>query len=245
MIAHFTKHAAPLAALALGVGLSGCNVSVNWDDVDGVAFSEFDQSGDAPDAISMSGVDEVIITDGESFSMTLEGDEDAQDALRFDRSGDELRIGRDSGIYSGNGKAIVRITMPAPSALSTSGTSSIQSEVMASDAEIDTSGTSSISVIKLESDSLDLDMSGASQVTAAGSVERLIIDLSGSTSASLRELLAYDVKADLSGASSATLSSNGIVEADLSGASKVTVIGSAKCSGDTSGASSLDCGPAD
>lgn len=242
MIAHFAKNAAPLAALSLG--LTACDYSINWSGVDGVAFSEFDQSGDAPGAISMSGVDEVIISDGESFSMTLEGDKGAQDALRFERSGDELRIGRDSGIYEGNGKAVVRITMPAPSALSTSGTSSIQSEVMASDAQIETSGASSITIANLKSDTLDLDMSGASKVTATGSVKRLMVDISGSGSASMRKLLADDVRADLSGASSITLSSNGSVEADMSGASKFTVVGSAKCTGDTSGAASLDCGPA-
>ena len=46
MIKHIAQRSAPLAALALGAGLAGCSVSYDFNEVDGVPLSEFDQSGD-------------------------------------------------------------------------------------------------------------------------------------------------------------------------------------------------------
>ena len=239
------RRAAPFAILALGIGLAGCSYAVDWGEVEGVAFSEFDQSGASPTKISLNGSDTVIITEADAFSLALEGDSDAQEALRFDRFDNALTISRDQNIYNGNAKAVIRISMPAPSALSVSGAARMESEVMADDAQIDLSGSSSLTVANLNASALDLDMSGATTLTATGSVERMTIDLSGSSAARLGELVANEVQIDMSGATNVTLASNGAVGGDMSGASKLTVTGSATCSVSSSGVANITCANAE
>ena len=64
MIKNIAQRSAPIAALAMGLGLAGCSYSVDWGEVDGVPLSEFDQSGDAPTEVALAGSDQVVITEG-------------------------------------------------------------------------------------------------------------------------------------------------------------------------------------
>ncbi|MEM7780436.1 MAG: head GIN domain-containing protein [Pseudomonadota bacterium] len=245
MISKLAKQAAPIAVLALGVGLAGCSYSVEWDEVSGVPLSEFDQSGEAPEGIKLAGPDQVVITDGDSLSITLDGDSAAGEALRFDRSGNELTIARDQEAYDGSARAVVRIAMPAPSGLTIAGSGEIESSAMASEAEIEIAGSGTIIVTEIDADLLDLDIAGSGSVTAAGSAERLDIDIAGAGNVRLSELTADDVKIDIAGSGNVRLASNGIVDADIAGSGNILVTGSAQCSLSSAGSGTLTCQPAD
>ncbi len=134
----FARSAAPIAALVLSTTVSGCYFTGDWDEeVSGVPLAELDMSGDAPDTIRLRGPDKVVISEGDTLTITLDGNEDAGEALRFDRDDNRLSIARDKDVYDGSRTATVLISMPAPSNLEIAGSGNIEAATMASEAEIE------------------------------------------------------------------------------------------------------------
>lgn len=236
--------AGPAIALAMGVALSGCGFSGNWNSVEGVPLAELDMTGDAPTEIALAGPDKVEITEGDTLSITLEGDSEAGAALRFDRDGDTLNIARDSEAYDGRGTAIVKITMPAATHLSIAGSGSIAADTMASDAEIDIAGSGDVTVASITAEELDIDIAGKGNVTAAGTTGRLSVGIAGSGDVRFAELMADDVEIDIAGSGDVALASNGSVKASIAGSGDIVVTGSATCSLDSAGSGTLTCRPA-
>lgn len=247
MFAGFAKRAAPIAALAMSVGLSGCWVpgSGNWERVDGVPLAELDTSGDAPDTIWLAGPDKVVITEGDTLSITLDGDDEAGEAMRFEREGSRLSIARDPEVYDGRGEAIVRITMPAAANLEIAGSGEIEADTVASSAELEIAGSGDITVANVDSESLEVEIAGSGDVRAAGRTQRLSVEIAGSGNVDLSELMSDDVSVGIAGSGDVRLASNGTVDANIAGSGNVTVIGSASCSVSSAGSGSVNCRPAE
>ena len=243
MIAHFMKRFAPAAALAIAATLPGCAYIDDWDKVDGVPLAELDMSGEAPTAIELSGSDKLVITEGDSLTITLEGDRDAGDALRFDRNGDRLSIARDRSVFDGSGTAIVRMTLPSPSTLSVAGSGTIESATMSGNAQIEIAGSGDISVESMKVDNLSVEIAGSGDVRAAGTATKLSIEIAGSGNVRLTELTADDVSVEIAGTGDVELASDGKVHAEIAGAGDVQVTGSATCTLDKAGSGSLTCTP--
>ncbi len=244
MIQEFAKRAAPIAVLMLGTSLSGCgfvSMDMDWDEVEGVPLAELDMSGDAPDEISLAGPDSLIITEGDGMTITLDGDSEAGDALRFDLDGDELTIARDNNVYDGSKRAIVRLTIPAPETLGIAGSGDIESATMASRAEIEIAGSGSITVAAIDAEDLDVAIAGSGDVSAAGSAQSLDVSIAGTGNVRLGELMADNVSVSIAGSGNVDLASNGRVDGSIAGSGNITVTGSATCSVDTAGSGKLTC----
>ncbi len=245
MFNSFTRRAAPLVVLALGASLSGCAYIVgDWDEVDGVTIGDLDMSGDAPDTIELAGPDKVIITEGEGLTITLEGDEQASEALRFDRNGGELTIARDRSIFDGSGTALVRITMPAPKNLEIAGSGDIEAAALAKSAEVDIAGSGNVTVNTLEADDLEIDIAGSGTVSASGTAKELDISVAGNGDVKFADVMADTVSISIAGSGDVALSSNGSVSASIAGSGDVVVTGSASCTVSSAGSGSLTCRPA-
>ena len=265
MITSAFRRAAPIAAIAFSVALSGCAYLI--DDVmefDGVALSDLDTSGDAPSRIMIAGPDDVVITEGEAWAVTVDGDGGAAEAVRFKHDDDRLTIGRESGVFDGRGKAIVRITMPPPSELSIAGSGSITAPTMASDAsleikgsgditveeiaadtvEFDIKGSGDVAVAALEANKVEVDIKGSGDVRAAGKADRLEVDIKGRGKVDLAELTADEASVDIKGSGDVEFASDGRVTADIKGSGDILVTGDATCSQDVKGSGSLRCEPA-
>lgn len=244
-MSNWFKRLAPLAVLTLGATLSGCSYSVDWGEVSGVPLAELDMSGDPPTNIQLAGPDRIEITEGTGLDITVEGDADAGDALRFDRDGNRLTIARDSDIYDGRGKAIVRIQMPAPSTLGIAGSGEIGSATVAETAELEIAGNGEIKVASVTSERLQVEIAGSGDVEAKGTAQKLTVEIAGSGNVNLEELVADDVEVEIAGSGDVVVASDGRVSADIAGSGNVRVIGSASCSVDAAGSGSLTCRPAD
>lgn len=234
----------PAFALAMGVALSGCGFSGNWNTVEGVPLAELDMAGEAPTEIALSGPDKIEITEGDTLAITLEGDADAGAALRFDRDGDSLTIGRDTKVYDGRGTAIVKITMPPASHLSISGSGSIQAATMSADAEIDVAGSGDITVASITAQELEVDIAGSGNITVSGTAAKLSVDIAGAGDVRMGDLMADEVTVDIAGSGDVALASNGTVNASIAGSGDIVVTGSATCSLDSAGSGTLSCRPA-
>ena len=237
------KRAAPIAALALGAALSGCAYVNDWEDVRGVPLAELDTSGEAPTHISLAGPDKVVISEGDSLTITIEGNSDAGEALRFDRDGNRLSIARDRKVYDGSGSATVLMTMPAPGELSIAGSGRIESATLARTAELEIAGSGAISVESVEADRLEVEIAGSGDVLAAGTASVLSVEIAGSGDVRLGDLNADDVSVSIAGSGNVTVASNGTVDASIAGSGDVVVNGSATCSVSSAGSGSLTCRP--
>jgi hypothetical protein len=232
-----------LPVLALGASLSGCNVS--WsNDASGVPLAELEMGGDAPSEVTLAGPDEVVITEGETFAITLDGDKDAGEALRFDRKGDELTIARNRSFWDGKGSAIVRITMPAAQSLNIAGSGSIKADTVAAKAELEIAGHGDIEVAKIAAETLDVEIAGSGNVKAAGSAKKLMVDILGSGDVTLQDLTADTAKVKIAGSGDVAFASDGTVDVSIAGSGDVAVTGNAKCSFQSAGSGTVTCKPA-
>jgi len=244
MTHNFFRRIAPAIVLALGASLSGCYVNFDVSNFEGVPLAELDMGGDPPSALELAGPDSVVVTDGAEFAVTIDGDPDAVDAVRFDRDGETLEIGRDTDIFDGSGTATIRVTMPAPRELAIAGSGSIESSTMASEAAIEIAGSGDVSVANMSAEQLEVGIAGNGDVKSAGTVTKLEISIAGSGNAEFSGLKAETVEISIAGSGNIDLASDGTVDASIAGSGNIRVTGNATCSVDTAGSGSLSCKPA-
>jgi hypothetical protein len=243
MLNRFFKRMAPLAALAMGATLAGCDrmeIKIDGFETDGVPLSELDMSGDPPSSLAMLGPDTVIISEGDSLDIDVEGDDEAVDALRFTFENGMLGVMRDLEVSS-KGKATVRVTMPAPEELSMAGSGRIESFAMAERAEVNIGGSGSIAIEEFAADRLDINIGGSGDVSGKGTAERLEINIGGSGKVRLDGLKADRADINIAGSGDVSFASDGTVEANIIGSGDVNVKGNAKCEVNALGSGSLNC----
>ena len=250
------------STLPMALGLAGCfDVDVKINGQEGVPLSQVDTSGAAPVELVLAASDNVIVTQGDTLSIDVEGSDDAVAAVRFIVDGDLLGITRDEDFWDESDQATIRITMPAPREVTITGSGDIQAQGLADNAKVsvlgsgnftgaDTQATSldvniggsgSVKFGTLAVDSMDVNLGGSGSVSAAGTTQRLELNLGGSGSASLSKLKADDAEISIAGSGSVSLQSDGTVEANILGSGSVNVKGSAKCTENAMGSGSLSC----
>ncbi|MEM7781503.1 MAG: head GIN domain-containing protein [Pseudomonadota bacterium] len=232
-----------VAALAATTVLAGCNSSATINGEEGVPLSELDQSGAAPTELVVAGSDKVIVTEAETLSITVEGDDEAVERVRFVRDGDLIGVTREGGDWGGSGSAVVRIAMPAPRELVLGGSGEVEAETIASEAEVVIGGSGSMSIARIDAEDLEVTIGGSGSVKAAGSTKALELTIGGSGSANFGKLTADTAEISIGGSGSVSLMSDGEVEASIGGSGSIDVTGSAECTLDSFGSGSLNCRP--
>ncbi len=245
MLHKIIKGIAPVAAVALAAGLAGCdNVDVTINGNEGVPLSELDMSGDPPEAVAMMGPDTVIISEGDTLEIDVEGDSEAVDAVRFVLDDGTLGVLRENDGWKGKGQATIRVTMPAPRELDMAGSGRIESFGMADTAEINMAGSGTIAVAELAASSLEVNMAGSGSVSGAGSADQLEVSMLGSGGVKLDELKADRAEVSIAGSGDVAFASDGEVEANIAGSGNVRVIGRATCEVNAFGSGKVSCEPA-
>lgn len=242
MIQRLLKGLAPIAALAMGSALSGCgNMDLKINGEEGVPLSELDMSGAAPTELVVAANANVILTEGDALDITVENDD--ENALRFVLDQDLLGVTRDPDLEIKDGKAVVRITMPAPSSIVIAGSGSVEAATVASRADIAIGGSGSISIAEIASEALEIAIGGSGSVRGAGTTESLEISIGGSGDVAMPELKAERAEIAIGGAGDVEFASDGEVEATIAGAGNINVTGSAKCTVSAFGSGTLNCTP--
>ena len=235
------KLAGAASVLAATIGLPGCiNIDTGFS---GVPLDEIDTSVSAPVNFALSGPDDVFLTVGDELDIQVEGDPDVVEDLRFKLDGDTLGVGRESGWDSAKGKAIIRITMPAPRELSLAGSGDIDAATLASEAEVSVAGSGSVKVESVASDDLDISVAGSGSLTASGTAKTLEISIAGSGDINFANLEADTVEVSIAGSGGVELASDGTVEASIAGSGDVRVTGSATCQSSSIGSGTVTCRP--
>jgi hypothetical protein len=249
-------------ALPLALGLAACSgMDGTINGQAGVPLAEVDTSGSAPPELIVAGPDTVVVTQGDTLSIDVEGSDDAVAAVRFVLDDNFLGVTREQDSWDYTSAATVRVTMPPLREVSVSGSGGAEVDALAQNAEVSLSGSGSFSGGQVEvqtleigvsgsgsarfdritAETIEIGLSGSGSVYGEGSAGRLEASLSGSSGIDFAELKAEDARISVSGSGSVSLQSDGTVTADLSGSGSVRVKGSAQCTENASGSGSLVC----
>lgn len=238
----FTKAFGPIIAIALAAGAAGCEGKIKVNGDEGKPLSELDLTGKAPQELVLAGPDEVRVTAGDKLAITVDGDAEAREQIRFSLKDDSLAIHRaDKTFGSGAKAAIINVTMPAPRELVMAGSGKITASQLAQKAEVTIAGSGTIESAAMASESLDLTIAGSGNFRAAGNVKKLDMTIAGSGSAQMDALKVERAEVSIAGSGSSTFASDGEVEANIVGSGNVTVKGRARCSVSAIGSGKLIC----
>jgi hypothetical protein len=243
----FLKGMAPLVMVGLGISLAGCGeVKVNIGESEGVPLAELDLTGPAPVRLALGSGDTVILTEGDTLAITIEGDTKASEDLRFVRDKDLLGIGRKSGLFNtaDGTPATIRVTMAAPTELMIGGSGTIEAQRLAPKAELAIGGSGTIIFADFTGERLEIAIGGSGTVKGAGSAERLEVNIGGKGNVDLAGLKAARGEVSIGGSGDVAFASDGAVEATIAGAGTVKVTGRAKCTANSFGSGKLICEPA-
>ncbi|NCP19474.1 MAG: DUF2807 domain-containing protein [Erythrobacter sp.] len=223
--------------------LSACNGDMNIStSSDGVPLSELDYEGATPTEISFAGPDKVIVTSGDSLTISVEGDDAVTEGLRFELDGDELAIGRE-GNWRQSGVATIRVTMPTPTEITLAGSGTIEVDRLGTgeNAEMNIAGSGDSRIGRIDAAELTINVAGSGALQAAGKADTLELSIAGSGNLDLRRLTVGDADISIAGSGEAVFASDGAVEASIMGSGTVEVIGNANCSVSAMGSGELKC----
>lgn len=208
--------------------------------------NSYAQSSETRDVNDFTGVSfgvagELILEQGNSFRVVLEGDNDHLEEIETLVKGDRLIIRNDRWLNRGNKKVSVFITMPVINDLSVSGSGNIIAEkIKADDLGISVSGSGDIDLDELVANSVDCSISGSGTIEigegTAGEGELSIsgsgkyrgdgfafkyLDVSISGSGSCYTMVEEKLEARVSGSGDIYYSGSPNVDARVSGSGKV------------------------
>lgn len=192
------------------------------------------------DQIRISGGWDAHLSTGEGYGLTVNVQENLQDHVKVSIEGNTLSIGVDGNVSTSE-KMEVIISAPEISAIDLSGASELRTNtrLQSSSLELECSGASEL-YVEVECDQIDLDLSGASEAYLEGSVDKLTVDASGAAKFYGVSCEASAAVIGASGASYAETNVSTSLKANASGASKIKYTGDATdISRSASGASSV------
>ncbi|MCF0038770.1 head GIN domain-containing protein [Dyadobacter fanqingshengii] len=194
------------------------------------------------DKLSMGSAFRIEVKQGSKYSISTSGRAEDLDDLEATVKSDVLHLGYKGNNWNKNRKTVnVSITMPALEGVEFSGASkaNVASFSGVRSMDIEVSGASQVTM-ELSSPKATFELSGASSLILTGQGDVLNGEVSGASSFKGREFSAKTVNIDASGASSAAVVASNSLHADASGASSIRYSGAAKdVHSSSSGASSV------
>lgn len=240
---HILNSLAPVFALAMAAGVSGCdgaNFKINGEE--GKKLADLDLSGKAPDELALLGPDQVELTEGDKLAITVDGDPEAVEQVRFTLKDGTLGILRADKNWSGGDKlAVIHVTMPAPRDVAMLGSGTITAATLGRDAKVVIAGSGRIETQGLGGGKLDVTMPGSGTIRAAGNIDDLDLTILGSGNAQLDAVRTGKAKVTIAGSGGTAFTSDGEVEATILGSGSVTVRGRARCTVSAVGSGKLIC----
>lgn len=228
--------------LALAAPLAGCDgASIEINGQEGVPLAQVEMAGPAPSEIVLASGDTVIVTDGTTFGITVEGAD--TDTLRFVRDDETIGVTREKG-WDSETSAVIRITMPPPKEVVIAGSGTVQAQSLAPTANVSIGGSGTITFASVAADKLGVNIGGSGTVRGAGTAKRLEINIGGSGDVELAGLKADNAEVSIGGAGDVEFASDGKVEANIAGAGDIKVTGNATCTANTFGSGTLNCSAA-
>lgn len=195
------------------------------------------------DKVDISQSFDVVITQGESFSVVIRVDDNLVEHLNVVKQGSTLKIGLkpNRNYIIRNATMEAEVTMPELVGLELSGNSDANLSGFESTKSlaVELSGNSDL-LGDIQAGDSGFDVSGSSSVRLTGSAGDVTIDASGSSEVDLTDFPASDGTVDASGASTVIVNLSRRLNADASGSSNIYYLGDPTIGSiDTSGSSTI------
>jgi hypothetical protein len=245
-----------VAAISLPLTISGCEVVTGSGELMTLVmdYEDFER-------IEAGYAFDIEITRADTYKVHIIIDEALVEYLNVKKSGGTVYIGLKSGYNYMKQIRRAEITLPRLSRLELSGASegTISGFSTSGDMSFELSGASSLNIEDLKTGVVNLDMSGASDITGkvetsegkfglsgasnlklSGSAAEIKIEASGASEVTLTDFPVVNADVELSGGSDAEIDVSGRLSIDLSGGSKLSYAGDPKLGSiDVSGSSSI------
>jgi hypothetical protein len=191
-------------------------------------------------SLDVGGAFKVYLTQGNTEKLVVEADADEIKEIVTEVVGGELRIYTKSNWHGNFGEMAIYLTFKQLESIDFSGAVEVQSDspLTFNDLDMDVSGAAEVT-LDMTAAKLDAEFSGASELTFTGTCEKGYIEISGASELAAESMVFTNLVIELSGASEARVNATGELNIDASGASSVRYKGGARLTVDTSGASSV------
>jgi len=176
--------------------------------------------------IDISDAIDVIITQGNTYSIEIEVDDNLVHYLKTSKSGNTLIIELENGKSYNNINIQAYIELPDINKIELSGASQgyVTGFKFNHSLNCELSGASYLSG-QINTGDVNFDLSGASDISLVGTADDLNLSCSGASDAELTLFPVDDADIELSGGSDATITVDGVLNAELSGGSHLGYYG--------------------
>jgi hypothetical protein len=178
-------------------------------------------------ALNISSGFKVNITQSTTYSITITANERIINQVEVTKNENTLTIDVKPGVNFGVFNAEAQITMPKLDNIEFSGAirGTAQGFINEDPFDLTLTGASSFEMINFQGGNMNVELSGASRLTIAGSANDLTSVVSGASSLNLQDLIVKNANMIIGGASHASINLNGKLDADVSGASSLEYSG--------------------
>ncbi len=186
--------------------------------------------------VHLSGVGNLIITQGEEESLTIEADDNIVPIIETDVSGDELNIGFKRGYtFNPSNKIKFYLTVVDLDEISLSGAGNIDCEGFETEVlQFDVSGAGDLD-FDLDAERVEVVVSGAGNIIMSGKVDSQEIEIDGAGKYDGEDLESRECVITVSGAGSATVNVSELLDVEINGVGNVYYTGSPSVKQDISG----------
>jgi len=202
------------------------------------------------DAIEATGPDNVVVTIGEHFKISADGDAKAVADLDIRTKGGTLIIGRKSkgdwswGRKDGDKGATVHVTMPMIKSADLTGAGDFDLDKAQGDSlTLSLTGAGDFRIGAVTLKSLTTDITGAGSMNIAGTADQAKFSITGAGNIDAEGLKVGTAKVDILGAGDIDFASDGKVAISIMGPGDVTVKGKAQCTKSGMGPGEARCAP--
>lgn len=202
------------------------------------------------EAIEATGPDNVIVTIGEHFKISADGDAKAVADLDIRTKDGTLIIGRKSkgdwswGRKDGDKGATVHVTMPMIKSADLTGAGDFDLDKAQGDSlTLSLTGAGDFRIGAVTLKSLTTDITGAGSMKIAGTADQAKFSITGAGNIDAEALKVGTAKVDILGAGDIDFASDGKVAISIMGPGDVTVKGKAQCTKSGMGPGEARCAP--
>lgn len=194
--------------------------------------------------VSLSGSGQLIITQGNEESLTVEAEDNIMPRIKSGVKGETLSLGYEPDSWWKRVRPTRPITFKlrvidiTEANLSGSGRISA-SNIKTKDLEIDISGSGNAVIDRLVAEGLAVKLSGSGKFTLSGRVKKQEIRISGSGKYQAPELESQTARIRISGSGKALVRASQRLDVKISGSAKVSYYGNPRLTTDISGSGSV------
>jgi hypothetical protein len=196
------------------------------------------------DGITLAGPDDVVVTPGTAFSVTLDGDRNAARYMNLYVRGGVLHVERreHDGWWGPGGSMKVRVTMPGLTRVWLAGSGDISvDKVDAKAFAAMLQGSGSIDLKNVTSDSVRLTLQGSGDAALSGNTKSLALSLSGSGHVVADKLDARSADIAVTGSGGVRAHAEDTARLMVNGSGFAHVTGTTRCEINRSGSGEADC----